>query len=109
MLALAVAAARTSVVTAMRRAGAVISRGSGALLVVAGAYVAWYGWFEIRALTGSVTRDPVVSAAGGVQGAISRWVAGLGPGVLLAVAATIAVAGAVAVTTSVVRRTRAAP
>ncbi|MCY7342011.1 MAG: hypothetical protein LH603_09240 [Pseudonocardia sp.] len=56
-----------------------------------------------------MTRDPVVSAAVGVQGAISRWVAGLGPGVLLAVAVTVAVAGAVAVTTSVVRRTRAAP
>lgn len=90
VLALAVAAARTSVVGALRRAGAMISRGSGALLVVAGAYVAWYGWFEIRVLAGSTTSDPVIDAAIGVQGAIARWVAGLGPGGLLGTAAVAA-------------------
>lgn len=90
VLSLAVATARTSVVGVMRRAGAVISRCSGALMVVAGAYVAWYGWFEIRALAGRVEPDPIVSAAVGVQEAIARWVAGLGPVVLLAAAAAVA-------------------
>jgi hypothetical protein len=91
-LALAVAAARTSMVRGMRRAGAMISRASGALLVVAGAYVAWYGWFEIRVLAGSATADPVVSGAVRVQAAVSRWVASLGPAGLLAVgAAAVAV------------------
>jgi cytochrome c-type biogenesis protein len=92
-LALAVAAARTSMVRGMRRAGAVISRASGALLVVAGAYVAWYGWFEIRVLAGTATTDPIISAAVRAQSALSRWVAGLGPGGLLAVGAvTVSVA-----------------
>lgn len=90
-LALAVAAARESVVRAMRRAGAVISRGSGALLLVAGAYVAWYGWFELRVLSGRLAADPVVSAAATVQEAITRRVAGLGAGGLLAVAAVLVV------------------
>ncbi|MGH3979458.1 MAG: cytochrome c biogenesis CcdA family protein [Pseudonocardiaceae bacterium] len=103
VLALAVAAARTSLVTSMRRAGAAISRGSGALLVVAGAYVAWYGWFEIRVLAGSATSDPVISAAVGVQATISRWVAGLGAGGLLAVAAGLAAVLAAAI---LVRRAR---
>jgi len=90
VLALAVVAARTSFVRAMRRAGAAISRGSGLLLVIAGAYVTWYGWFEIRVLSGSATADPIISAAVGVQGAISRWVGGLGPGGLLLLALAVA-------------------
>jgi cytochrome c-type biogenesis protein len=94
-LALAVATARTSVVDGMRRAGAVISRLSGGLLVLAGAYVAWYGWFEIRVLAGAITADPVVSAAVTAQAAIARWVARLGPGGLLAVGAAVAATAAV--------------
>lgn len=90
VLALAVVAARTSFVRAMRRAGAAISRGSGLLLVIAGAYVTWYGWFEIRVLSGSATSDPIISAAVGVQGAISRWVGGLGPVGLLLLALAVA-------------------
>ncbi|CCG02286.1 Cytochrome c biogenesis protein, transmembrane region (fragment) [Blastococcus saxobsidens DD2] len=85
-LSVAVALARTSVVRSMRRAAALISRGSGLLLVLAGAYVAWYGWFEIRVLSGRSTSDPVVSAAVQVQAALSRWVAGLGAEGLVAVA-----------------------
>lgn len=85
-LSLAVVAARGSVVRAMRRAGSAIGRVSGALLLVAGAYVAWYGWFEIRVLSGRATSDPIISAALSVQAAVSRWVAGLGAGGLLLLA-----------------------
>ena len=95
-LALAVAAARTSLIHGMRRWGAMISRASGVLLVIAGAYVAWYGWFEIRVLAGAATLDPIVAAAVAVQAAISRWVAGLGPGGLLAIAAATAAASVLA-------------
>jgi cytochrome c-type biogenesis protein len=103
-LALAVAAARTSMIRGMRRAGAMISRASGALLVVAGAYVAWYGWFEIRVLAGSATSDPIVFGAVRVQAAVSRWVASLGPAGLLAVGAA---AVSAAVTVVLVGRARA--
>ncbi|MGQ0573597.1 MAG: cytochrome c biogenesis CcdA family protein [Pseudonocardia sp.] len=104
VLALAVVTARTSVVGSMRRVGALISRGSGVLLVVAGAYVAWYGWFEIRVLAGATTSDPVISAAVSVQSAVARWVSGFGPAGLLGIAAMAAV-GAAAV---LARRSRAA-
>ena len=90
VLALAVVTARSSVVGGMRRVGAVISRVSGALLVVAGAYAAWYGWFEIRVLAGTTTSDPVISAAVAVQSSVVRWVVGLGPEGLLALAAAVA-------------------
>jgi cytochrome c biogenesis protein CcdA len=105
-LALAVAAARTSVVHGMRRAGAMISRASGALLVVAGAYVAWYGWFEIRVLAGTTTTDPIVSGAVRVQAALSRWVASLGPAGLLAVGAGAVSAAVVVVLTGRARARR---
>ncbi len=94
-LALAVATARSSVAAAMRRAGPVISRLAGVLLLVAGGYVAWYGWFELRVLAGSTTMDPVVSAASGVQARIVRWISGLGAGPIIGVAVALAVLAAV--------------
>ena len=47
-LTLALAAARQSVVQHLRRMLPYVNRIAGALLVLAGAYVAWYGWIEIR-------------------------------------------------------------
>ncbi len=94
-LALAVATARSSVTVVMRRAGPVISWLAGVLLLVAGAYVAWYGWFELRVLAGSTTTDPVVSAAVGVQATIVQWISGLGAGPIIGVAVALAVLASV--------------
>ncbi len=85
VLALAAASAQATAVTRMRRANAYVGRVSGALLVFAGAYVAWYGWFEVRVLSGSTTHDSVVDAALRVQGYLTRLVADAGAGVLLVV------------------------
>lgn len=106
VLALAVATASSGLATRMRRAGSVITRLSGLLLVVAGGYIAWYGWFEIRVLNGETGGDPVVDAVIAVQGQVTRWVADLGPTVLLIGAAALAVA----ITTVIVmsRRRRSA-
>ncbi len=103
LLAVAVVTASTAVVLRMRRAAPVISRLSGLLLLLAGGYVAWYGWFELRVLAGSATSDPVVAAAIGIQGWLTRAVAGLGAPVLAGLAA-LAVAG---VLLAVARRDRA--
>lgn len=70
--ALAVALARTSVLARMRRIGPAVSRASGILLVIAGAYVAYYGWYEIRLLRGKSASDPIINMAGRLQ----RWIAG---------------------------------
>ncbi|MFI7552536.1 cytochrome c biogenesis CcdA family protein [Micromonospora sediminimaris] len=69
--ALAVALARDGLLRRIRRAAPLLSRLGGALLVVAGAYVAWYGWFEIRILRDVTTDDPIIAAAGAAQ----RWLA----------------------------------
>ncbi len=67
----AVALARGSVVAALRRSGGVVARVGGVLLIVSGAYVAYYGWFEIRVLSGASVDDPVIASGAAVQ----RWLA----------------------------------
>lgn len=73
--AVAVAALRASVVARLRRAAVIVPRLGGAVLTVAGSYVAYYGWYELRlaADRGVAGRDPVVNAAGEVQ----HWLSAL--------------------------------
>ena len=105
VLALAAVTAGSTATTRLRRAAPLISRFSGALLLLAGAYVAWYGWFELRVLAGTTVDDPVVSAAIGVQAALSRAVAGLGVvGIGGAAVAVLAVTGALVLRASRRRR-----
>jgi len=104
-LALSVALAQTQVVRAMRSAGRVVPRVAGGLVLVAGLYVAWFGWFELRVLAGTTTSDPVIDRALAVQGVLTRLLQSVGPGVLLAVAAVVVVLAAVAVLTRRSRRT----
>lgn len=63
----AVALARRGVVSSMRRASGVAPRLGGAVLAVAGAYVAWYGAWELRVLHSGAGADPVVTAAASIQ------------------------------------------
>lgn len=67
VVSLAVALARGSVVAALRRAGRLVSRLGGLLLLVAGLYVAYYGWYEIRVLRGADAGDPVIAATAALQ------------------------------------------
>jgi len=67
-LTVAVALAKAGLVGRLRQAMPYVSKGSGYLLVLAGAYVAWYGWFEIRTLNGGDGSDPIVDRALVVQG-----------------------------------------
>ena len=68
---LAVALAQGTVVSALRRAGRLVSRLGGLLLLASGAYVAYYGWYEIRVLSGGDVDDPVIAAGATAQ----RWLA----------------------------------
>ncbi|MFY1703616.1 cytochrome c biogenesis CcdA family protein [Micromonospora sp. WMMA1923] len=67
--ALGVALLRGHLVARLRGAGAVVPRLGGAVLLAAGGYVAWYGWYELRLAAGrrDAVHDPVVTAAGRVQ------------------------------------------
>jgi cytochrome c-type biogenesis protein len=67
--AIAVALASGAFVGGLRRAGQWLPRATGALLLLVGAYVAWYGVWEVRVLGGADPADPVVDTALEVQ----RW------------------------------------
>ena len=77
--AVAVALARRGLVTRLRRTGRWVPRVSGALLLVVGAYVAWYGAWELRVLAGGDPADPVIEAAARIQRTLAEWVGALTP------------------------------
>ncbi len=80
--ALAVALVRVSAVSRLRRAAAFVPRIGGAVLTVAGAYVAYYGWYEVRLVKDVRTsgQDPVVNLVANAQHAMSDLVGRLGAG-----------------------------
>jgi cytochrome c biogenesis protein CcdA len=84
VLAVSVALARDGLVHRMRGVMPYVNRVSGALLVLAGTYVAYYGVYELRQASGNLAEDPVVGAATSVQGALARFIDDLGPWILLA-------------------------
>lgn len=77
--AVAVALANASLVGGMRRAGRWVPLLAGLLLVISGAYVAYYGWWEVRLLDGGGLGDPVISRAQDVQGHAAGVIDSLGP------------------------------
>ncbi|MBB5788556.1 cytochrome c biogenesis protein CcdA [Jiangella mangrovi] len=93
VLAVAVALGGDSLVRRTRGLLPYVSRASGALLVLAGAYVAYYGSYELRVNGGGDPGDPVIDAALAVQGTVSGWVLDAGPGRLTVVAAAVVGAG----------------
>ena len=75
VLAMAAALANSATVDRVRRIVPYVNRISGALLLVVGIYVGYYGLYEIRLFAGNGNpEDPVIAAAGRLQGAIAGWV-----------------------------------
>jgi cytochrome c-type biogenesis protein len=74
------ALARTGLVNALRRATPYMNRVAGAVLLLAAAYVTYYGIYEIRAERSStVVRDPIVEYFVARQGDASTWIQQVGP------------------------------
>lgn len=91
-LTVGVALARQSIVVGLRRLLPYVQRISGGLLVVAGAYVAWYGWYE-RTRIGD--QDPFVDRVTGWSDDISAWVQDRGATTVGLVLALVIAAAAV--------------
>jgi cytochrome c biogenesis protein CcdA len=74
-LAVAAAFANSAVIEWMRWVLPFVNRLSGALLIVVGLYVGYYGVYEVRLfhLNGNPV-DPLVNAAGRLQGTVAVWV-----------------------------------
>jgi cytochrome c-type biogenesis protein len=91
--AVAVALARRGVLDRVRRAGSVLPRVAGALLLAAGAYVAWYGAWELRVLHAGAGGDPVVESAARLQQWLASSVSRLGWPVFAGTLAVLLVLG----------------
>ena len=66
-LTITLAMARQSLLRLMRKVLPYVNRIAGALLVAAGAYVAWYGWYEIRSGRNDAAVDRVTDEHASVR------------------------------------------
>ncbi|MFG3309458.1 cytochrome c biogenesis CcdA family protein [Streptomyces wuyuanensis] len=92
VVSLTVALTRTTAVSRLRRLGAIAPRLGGALLLLVGAYVAHYGWYEIRLQRDPSTTDPVIDSASVVQRALADTLNAAGPAVIAAAFAVLLLA-----------------
>ncbi|MGH3470154.1 MAG: cytochrome c biogenesis CcdA family protein [Thermocrispum sp.] len=74
VLAIGAALASDTAARSLRRSLPWLGRLTGALLVVVGGYVAWYGWYELRVYAGGDAEDPIVTNAGRLQNRLASWV-----------------------------------
>ncbi len=109
-LTLAIALARQSLVGRLRRVLPYVNRVSGGLLVLAGAYVAYYGWYELQVFGGNVDAGGPARWVFEVNGRISNWISDVGPTRLgLVLGLTITLVVLVALVTRAVRDARSSP
>lgn len=96
VLAVAAATASTAMVDRLRRILPFVNRIGGALLVLVGLYVAYYGSYEVRLFGANGNpRDAVITAVGRLQGATAGWVHqhGIWPWVMAVLALAVVVIG----------------
>ena len=79
VLTVAIALTRVSIVGHLRRALPYIHRISGGLLVVAGAYLAWYGWYEVRVNRGDLSTPGPVAWVTDLSADLTNWLQNTGP------------------------------
>ena len=106
VLAIAVALARETLIERARRIMPYLNRITGVLLLVVGLYVGYYGIYEVRLFSaGGSPEDPVIAAAGQIQGTLAQWVhqQGAWPWVVAGVA-LVACAGSMAVVAAIRRK-----
>jgi cytochrome c biogenesis protein CcdA len=95
-LTIGIALARQGLLRTIRRTLPYVQRISGGLLVVAGAYVAYYGWYELRRLG---EQDAAVDRVTGWSNDVAVWVNDTGPMRLGLILAVIVAAAAIVVAT----------
>jgi cytochrome c biogenesis protein CcdA len=99
VITLAIALARQSLVKNLRKVLPFINRISGALLVLAGLYVVYYGWYELRVFNGNLDGGDIAQRAFDINSSISRWINEVGAtrlGLILGLIIALAVLAALA-------------
>lgn len=78
-LTLALALARTGVATNMKKVLPWVNRISGMLLLLAGIYLLFYGWWEIQVLRGNLKTNFIIDLGEKVQSSIVNRINNIGP------------------------------
>lgn len=94
-LTVSLALARRSIVTRLRQALPWVQRTAGGLLVLAGAYTAYYGWYELRVYEGDASGGAVAQRSLDLNASLTNWLDRIGT-TRLGVGMAIVVAGLVA-------------
>lgn len=92
VLTLAMAVARTEVIAKMRRVLPHVNRISGGFLVIVGAFLALYGWWEVQVLRGNLAGNVLVDLSLDAQSSLSSWASSAGPSRLAVAAGYIVIA-----------------
>jgi len=79
VLTMAIALAEQGLVRNMRRVLPYVHRASGALLALAGLYVAYYGWYELRVRDGDTSGGAVATWVFDLNARVSNWIQDVGP------------------------------
>jgi cytochrome c biogenesis protein CcdA len=95
-LTVSLALARRSVVGFLRSSQRYVGRIAGGLVVAAGAYVAYYGWYELRVLDGDSVPAGPIDVVTGWSDDISAWIRDTGPN-RVGLALALVLAGTLAV------------
>ena len=92
VLTLGTALARNEIVGGMRRILPHINRISGVFLVLVGAFLTTYGWWEVQVFRGEIPNNKLVELSEELQTSLSNWAGAAGP-TRLAVAGLFILAG----------------
>jgi cytochrome c biogenesis protein CcdA len=79
VLTMSIALAQQGLVRNLRRVLPYVNRVSGALLVLAGAYVAYYGWYELRVQDGETSGGALADFVFDLNGEVTNWIQDVGP------------------------------
>lgn len=101
-LTVALGLARHSLVGRMKQVLPYVNRVAGGLVLAAGAYVAYYGYFDVQTLRGGAVNTGPVNAVGNISSTISNWIETIGPGVVAGILGGLV--GAVILLALVLRR-----
>ena len=97
VIAVATALIGSQVSVWMRSKSDVISRVTGFLVILAGLYVAWFGWFEWRVNSGEQIGDPIIDAVTDAQAWVVNTLSS-NSGLVITLALSIVAAGVAGIT-----------
>jgi cytochrome c biogenesis protein CcdA len=104
VIAVATALTGSQVSVWMRSKSEVISRVTGSLVILAGLYVAWFGWFEWRVNSGEQIGDPIIGAVTNAQSWVVNTLSSHS-GLVISFAFLVVIAGVAILVFSRTRRT----